>query len=299
MLNVKTCFRARSSCGQIADRPTADCASRVYPAPPRFACSGVHAVPDVLAGPDAFAEFDESAQLVSTTPHEAEPDATHGTHVCGLLAGKRTGIAPGVRLAVAAVLTKKTKHGYGGSLTQISTGLNWLVTTTFDGELVDLINVSLGAMPYNDYLYHVTKQSRDRGVVMAAAIGNSGTAGENRHRSPANYDVAVGVGATDPSDTAAWFSDWGTVSQHGNCAKPDLCAPGVKVWSCIRGGGYAPMNGTSMATPLVTGTAALLIEQREELRDDPDALLGALFALVQPATPLPRVGRGRLDLTAI
>jgi subtilisin family serine protease len=254
---------------------------------------------DVLAGPDAFAEFNEKGELVTTTPHEAKPDATHGTHVCGLLAGKRTGVAPGVRLAVAAVLTTKTARGYGGALTKISTGLNWLITTRFDGEDVDLINLSLGSMPYQDYLYHMTKQGRDRGVVMVAAIGNGGKDGANRHTSPANYDITVGVGATDASDAAAYFSDWGTVSQHAGRAKPDLCAPGVKVWSCISGGGYGPMNGTSMATPLVTGTAALLIEQREEFRNDPDGLVGALFALVKPATPPPRVGRGRLDLTAI
>ena len=200
---------------------------------------------------------------------------------------------------MAAVLTTKTAMGYSGKLTQISKGLNWLLTTTFDGGPVDLINISLGRLPYHDYLYRTMKDYRDQGVVMVAAIGNGGNSGANCHRSPANYDITVGVGATDASDTAASFSDWGTVPQHGNQAKPDLCAPGVKVWSCLSGGGYGPMNGTSMATPLVTGAAALLIEQREEFRKDPEGLVGALFALVKPATPPPRVGRGRLDLTAI
>ena len=230
-------------------------------------------------------------------PHDA-----HGTHVCGLIAGRNAGVAPAADLAVAAVLTTPTAKGMVGFLAQIVKGLNWLTTTDFRGPDadpgVDILNASLGAPGYNNYLYQALATDRlAKGTVLFGAIGNAGLQGKNHHGSPGNYDIVVGVGATDSHDQVAGFSDWGTVSQHGGIAKPDLCAPGVEILSAIPGG-YQSMSGTSMAAPIVTGAAALLLQRSPALSADAAKLTSAILSLTTPV-PDVRAGRGRLDLTGI
>src|SRR6202000_2714661 len=114
-----------------------------------------------------------------------------------------------------------------GYLAQIASGLNWLLSTAFrgpdDDPGVDVVNASFGGAGYDAYLYTPLAQARlALGTLMIAAIGNNGEHGINKHGSPGNYDITVGVGAVDRDGTVAPFSDWGTVSQHPGTAKPDL-----------------------------------------------------------------------------
>ena len=242
-----------------------------------------------------FMEFDEQGRPV---PGAARDAGSHGTHVSGIAAGRTAGVAPASHLAVAAVLTIPTRRGLSGSLGQILAGLNWLVETDFgdDAPLV-LANASLGLSEYHDFLYPSLETARTvPGVQMIAAIGNAGRRGINRHGSPGNYDIVIGIGATDQNDTVADFSDWGTVAQHGGLSKPDLCAPGVEVMSSIPGGDFGEKSGTSMASPVVAGAAALLIQQDDNLADDMDALVRRLIALTTNIDQHDRAGAGRLDL---
>jgi subtilisin family serine protease len=254
-----------------------------------------------LRGTDAYAEFDTEGRRLPATAHDP---GTHGTHVCGLIAGETVGVAPAAELAVASVLTVETPTGFAGSLVQIATGLNWLLTTSFRGEDedpgVDILNASLGTSPYRDFLYSALSAARlGQATLMLAAIGNSGRLGIDHHLSPGNYDVTIGVGAIDDADVIAPFSDWGTVPQHKGLPKPDLCAPGVRVWSSVPGGHYASMNGTSMATPIVTGACALLLQKNPTLLLDPTRLQNELFRLTHPLGASIRFGRGKLDLSSI
>ncbi len=267
--------------------------------------TGIDAGHPELAGrlyaPNGFAEFDQNGSIVSTTPRDA---FQHGTHVCGLIAGKNAGVAPGASLAVAAVLTIATPTGAGGYLAQIAAGLDWLLGTSFRGDDadpgVDVINASLGGTGYDPYLYTPLANARLAfGTIMIASIGNNGMYGINKHGSPGNYDITVGVGAVDSANNVAPFSDWGTVAQHPGIVKPDLCAPGVDVWSSVPGGGYQAMSGTSMATPIVTGSAALLLQQDPSLSLVAANLLTRLYGLTTTPPSGPRAGRGRLDLTNI
>lgn len=252
----------------------------------------------------AFAEFAPNRKLISREPRDA---GSHGTHVAGLMVGRTIGVAPGAKLAVAAVLTTRAADGrMYGTLVQITRGLNWLLTTSFRGSSarpgVDLVNASLGVTPYADYLYRDASRLRDvQGALTIAAIGNNGLSGKNYHLSPANYDIAVGVGAVDEEDAVAPFSDWGIVRQHRSMPKPDLCAPGVGLWSCVPGGKYERFSGTSLATPLVTAAAALVLERSPELFGDAAALQSAILQLVSPISGATRekAGKGRLDLTGI
>lgn len=249
-----------------------------------------------------FREFDRNGGVVHGPVRDAD---THGTHVSGIVAGATTGVAPRAELAVAAVLTTRTSSGMSGYLVQIASGLNWLLTSSFRGAAgdpgVDVVNASLGGTGYDPYLYQLAATARAAtGTLLVAAIGNSGDSGMNRHGSPGNYDITLGVGATDSNDAVASFSDWGSVPQHGGLTKPDLCAPGEDVRSSVPQGGFQLMSGTSMASPVVAGAAALLIEQTPMLGLDAQKLTAELLRLT---LPLPnqgaRVGRGRLDLSAI
>lgn len=248
----------------------------------------------------AFAEFDkEGNRVVSSEPRDI---FDHGTHVCGLIAGKTVGIAPGANLAVAAVLTYSTSRGPAGYLTQIASGLEWLLSYSFRGATadpgVDVINASLGGSGYDAYLYTPLAQARlALGTLLIAAIGNNGEYGVKHHGSPGNYDITIGVGAVNKRGTVAGFSDWGTVEQHPDIGKPDLCAPGVEVWSAAPKGGYVAMDGTSMASPIVAGTAALLIERNPQLGANVANLQREIFALTTTPPSGPRAGRGRLNLT--
>jgi subtilisin family serine protease len=263
--------------------------------------TGVDAAHPELGGRvRAFQEFDMNGVEVTSNAHDP---GDHGTHVCGLIAGSSCGVAPDAELAVASVLTEETPDGYAGYLVQIAAGLDWLLTSNFRGTGdpgVDLLSASLGGTGYDDYLYQPLADARlTTGTLMIAAIGNAGRRGANHHGSPANYDLCVGVGASDRNGTVARFSDWGTVSQHKSISKPDICAPGAGVWSSVPGGEYEAMDGTSMATPIVAGAAALLLQQNAALGASADGLRNALLNLSTTPPRGSRAGRGRLDLTNI
>lgn len=250
-----------------------------------------------------FAEFDAVGRPMTSAAHDA---GDHGTHVCGLIAGSTVGVAPGADLAVAAVLTQPTAGGgFSGGLIQISNGLNWLLTHNFRQGIpgVDLVNASLGGLGFNPYLKTaIANALLAPGVQMIAAIGNNARVAPhvNRHGSPGNYPDVIGVGATDAADEVADFSDWGTITLAGKVtSKPDLCAPGVQVRSCVPHGGYKPKDGTSMAAPIVCGFGARLLSQQPALKGNPAAFRAALMAKATgPFTAGPHGnhgGKGRIQ----
>ena len=106
------------------------------------------------------------------------------------------------------------------------------------------------------------------------AAGNDGEDGSSDQiRTPGDVPGVITVAATDNADHLASFSSrgpvsWATVAPYNdfpNLTKPDVAAPGVLIRSTMRGGGYVgdnaaePWSGTSMATPHVSGVAALMI----------------------------------------
>ncbi|WP_404373707.1 S8 family peptidase [Sphingomonas sp. MMS24-J45] len=233
---------------------------------------------------------------------------SHGTHVAALCAGKTVGVAPGAELVIAAVMTERNLQGkICGYLAQILAGMDWLAGSGGAGKGVDVVNASLGSPGSASGYFASVEAYRQSGILTIAAIGNSGKLGIGRHSAPGMLDCALGVGAIDNSGRVADFSDWGLCHAvpASSDYKPDMMAPGVDVTSAVPGKSYASKSGTSMACPIVTGSAALLIERDASLRGDPDALTRKLLDL---AVPLPRQsagyddrrgGRGRLMLTTI
>lgn len=253
-----------------------------------------------------FQRFNLNGDKVNASSHDV---SNHGTHVGGLIAGKTVGVAPDAELAVAAVLTEQTSSGrYSGSLVQILSGLDWLIKEPFDAASpevpgVDVINASFGREVQTLYFYQALANCRSTaGTLTVAAIGNTGRFGRNHCDEPGSYDLVIGVGGMKKNQKVMAVSDWGKATENTEIRKPDLCAPGAGVISSVPGNGYQIMSGTSMASPIVCGTAALLLEQEPALTYDATQLQEKLLALTSPFSDpdsMKRGGRGMLDLSNI
>lgn len=171
-------------------------------------------------------------------------DATgHGTHVAGIIGaamgnGKGgAGIAPG-----AAILSLRVVNAAG--YIYDSALIAALRTAVKNGA--QIVNISIGGTAYNAVFQKVINEATEAGVTVVAAMGNDGT---NCLNYPAGYDNVIGVVSVDRTNNRASGSSYGTWG--------DVAAPGAAVWSTTYNGSYGPKSGTSMASPVVAGVAAL------------------------------------------
>ncbi len=113
-------------------------------------------------------------------------------------------------------------------------------------------NNSWGGGGFAQSLLDAIHRADDAGILFIAAAGNSGTDNDTTASYPSGYDVpnVIAVAAIDSNGGLASFSQYGKTTV-------DVGAPGVGVWSTTAYNGYSSYNGTSMATPHVTGAAAL------------------------------------------
>jgi bacillopeptidase F len=185
-------------------------------------------------------------------------DHGHGTHTTGTAVGQDgdniIGVAPGARWIAVKVL-----NGAGsGTSENILTAGQWLLAPGGDpSKAPDVVNNSWGGGPgMDEWFRDVVIAWRAAGIFPSFAAGNDGP-GQGSVSEPGNYPESFAVGAVDINDNIASFSGRGP-SPYSEI-KPEVAAPGVNVRSSVPGGGYeGGWNGTSMATPHVTGTVALL-----------------------------------------
>lgn len=184
-------------------------------------------------------------RLVSSiNMHTRTKDVTdysgHGSMVAGLIAGRRTGVAPRSELYIAKVLDG---NGYGRAV-DILNGINFAIESK-----VDILCMSLGIpreLPLS--IKKRISQAHREGIIIVSASGNSNI---NIVEFPASYDEVIAVGGIDKSLKRADFSNYGDGL--------DLVAPSVGILSTYKDGNYARLTGTSMASPLIVGSIALAI----------------------------------------
>jgi subtilisin family serine protease len=170
----------------------------------------------------------------------------HGTHVAGTLGGSTYGVAKGVTLVGVRVLNCSGN----GTNSQVIAGIDWITADHDPGERA-AANMSLGGTA-STAIDNAVRNSIADGVTYALAAGNESTNACNR--SPARVAEGITVGATTSSDARAPYSNYGT------CL--DLFAPGSGITSAWHTSNSATntISGTSMATPHVTGVAALYLQ---------------------------------------
>jgi serine protease AprX len=234
--------------------------------------TGVYADHPALAGRvQDFVVVDPLGRRIAAKP--PFDCGTHGTHVCGTIAGGRTaegvaiGVAPEANLLVAGVLLGDA------TLRSLLEGISWAVERG-----ADIINMSLGFTYYEPKFAEVFSLLVEQyDVLPVVAIGNEN---HGNCSSPGNAHSAFSVGAAEAMPRnkldVAFFSSGASLvfpgdEAHSLVTKPDVVAPGVQVFSCIpperKPDGvydYSYMDGTSMAAPHVAGVAALLMATRPE-----------------------------------
>lgn len=188
----------------------------------------------------------------------------HGTHVAGIAGGTTVGVAKGVRLISVRVLDCDGN----GDVAGVIEGIDWVIAHHESGKLA-IANLSLGVDIEDkdgDELNAGVRSLIADGIVVVAAAGNgdgSGTPFDACKIAPPSEPTSIVVGATDISDHVASYSNF------GSCV--DIFAPGgdgaewvTSSWN-TGDAAYDFDHGTSMATPLVAGYAALLIQQQPRL----------------------------------
>ena len=197
--------------------------------------------------PDLSANVKGNTTFVSRTS-TGKDDNGHGSHVAGIIAAAQNtigvvGVAPEASLYAVKVLDKRGS----GYVSDVAAGIKWAAD-----HGMNVANMSLGASSGATTLANACSDAESRGVLLVAAAGNSGdnNTSTTELSYPAAYSSVVAVGAIDSSDNLAYFSNTGSFVE--------VCAPGVSIFSTYKGGTYATLSGTSMASPHAAGVAALI-----------------------------------------
>lgn len=184
---------------------------------------------------------------------ETIPVGEHGTHVAGIIAGQidnytgGAGVAPKTKIMPINVF-----EGDGAYSSDVIKAIYHAVDNG-----ADIINMSLGSYYYSWLNQEAIEYAHDAGVVIIAAAGNDAT---DDPWYPAAYEHVVSVASTTSWDSPSYFSNYGSTI--------DISAPGSSIYSTLPYDSYGVMSGTSMASPVVAGVAALIKANSPSLTGD-------------------------------
>jgi serine protease len=213
-------------------------------------------------GPDGVSRASLGVDMMPDAATQQGADCNgHGTHVAGTAGGKTYGVAKEVKLIAVRVLS----CAGSGSSAGVIAGLEWVAE---NGKLPAVASMSIGSgIPSKSEAYdRAVRNMFDSGVLLVMSAGNgwsaagvgTGVGYDSCLRSPSWIKVGITVGNATKTDNKS------TSSNYGDCV--DIFAPGTSIKSAWHTNQYSPdytrtISGTSMATPHVSGVAALFLQQ--------------------------------------
>lgn len=232
--------------------------------------------------PDLFDSSHRLAGFLDVVQYQSDyyDDNGHGTHIAGILAGSGKssdglyqGIAPDSHLFVIKVLN----HNGEGHIEHVLNAIQWLLKHHQEYQ-IRIVNISIGStrgknFDENSPLVRAVNSLWAAGLIVLTAAGNHGPEPFSIG-APGNSRKIITVGSSDPLQYRS-ASDYSSRGPTDNCIKkPDIVAPGSRIISCSPiktnksrpsfspfGATYQARSGTSMATPIVSGCIALLLEK--------------------------------------
>jgi serine protease AprX len=238
-----------------------------------------------------FVDFTENARK------HCYDDSGHGTHVCGILAGngrasagKYQGIAPKANLIVGKILD----HHGKGRFQELFRGMDWILEH-HKHYRIRIVNISIGIPEKENWTENEEKRERlsfymeqfvRAGILVVTAAGNFGPE-RNSLSILGESTKTICVGCHDGNVNFPIKKKCEVYSGRGpsiySMRKPDVVAPGTEIVSCSNrnAGRYVKKSGTSMACPIVSGLAALLLEQ---------------YPMSTPEQLIRKIQRGAIDL---
>ena len=245
------------------------------------------------------------------TPYD---DSGHGTHVCGIAcgdgfasAGTYKGIAPDANLVVGKILDKNGDGAMENMVEAI-----WWVLQNIEKYNIRILNISVGVGKMinsikEEKLKEKLESAWDKGLLVVCAAGNNGPA-KNSLSEIGKSKQLITVGChdggffSDKKNRCATYCARGSI--YDTVIKPDIVAPGTEIISCNKdfrenrgrfANAYITKSGTSMATPIVSGALALLLEKYPEY-DNETAKRRLLYSAKDLREPWYLQGWGMIDV---
>lgn len=194
----------------------------------------------------------------------------HGTHIAGLIGGP-TGVAPQISLMILKYYSDDSDGE--DNLTNTVRAIRYAVKMG-----AKIINYSGGGIMRSDLEEETIRWAGRQGVLFVAAAGNEGLNSDFFHFYPAGYDLpnVISVGASDRQGALLKISNFGK-------STVDIVAPGKNIYSTLPDGHFGFMTGTSQATALVTGLAALILSRQ---MDTPKGVIDRIVSTGRPLASL-------------
>lgn len=230
-------------------------------------------------------------------------DNGHGTHVAGIMAGngrcsggRYAGIAPGSHIIACKVLDEKGN----GNTREVLEALRFCIANR-EKYAIRLVNISIGTIPRRDgeektSLIQGVEEAWDAGLIVVAAAGNNGPR-PMTVTTPGISRKVITVGSSDDGGRKSFSMGYSGRGPTRFCiVKPEVVAPGMLVTSCEnKPRGYCEKSGSSMATAVVTGALALLLQKYPHMSNR-DVKLRLYERCVDIGKPKNQQGWGMLNL---
>lgn len=242
-------------------------------------------------------DFDERSQIIGDREddyseknygnnHYEGPDALHGTHVAGIIAGLPNGqeVQYGVASRVAKIMTVRAVPDGDERDKDVANAIRYAVDNG-----AKILNMSFGkpVSPGKKHVWDAMKYAESKGVLLVKAAGNDNhNIGEVQYF-PTNFKtlkdttpfvnnmIVVGASTKDNGDLKASFSNY-------NKIRVNVFAPGQEIYSTVPDAKYKYLQGTSMASPVVAGAAAVLKAYLPNLT--PQQIIESLVKTVNKST---------------